>query len=633
MYYKMSDDRSIKILCELQEALNQIGFVSKLSLPTIVVVGSQSSGKSSVLENIAGKDFLPRGQGIVTRCPIIIQRFVDQTLSNDFAIVGDLPNQKFTDFEKVRQYLQKRMNDLSNSNSGISEDPLIIKIFVRVGVNLSIIDMPGLTKIALQGQPMDLPSKIEEINKRYIQNPNSIILAISPSNVDVANSDALSLAKEVDPTGERTIGVFTKMDLVDDPNNVKRSFEGKAYPLKHGYYGVVCRSQGDINSRMIIDKALEKESQYFQTSEFFAGFRNNCGTANLILKINKTLLLKIKETLPFIKSTLQLQIRQKEDSFQNFRKVNELHKSQAYSALLLNLVNNFVTTMSSTLKGGSANLKIKDKLFGGAKVTLIFEEEFRRKLFDYNIFENVKDDEIYWMIKNSSGLQQNTGFNNESFETLVKRQILELKNSCVQCLLSVSEEIRNIVKDIIFDMKEFEVFERAGKEIIQASDELMVKYQNDARLAIDVYFRVQSGYVNQKHPTFAKSKALILKGSYQMNGPLNQPVSFFDNSKKGGSTPNLSENYKEVNLMKQYLMAYCNVVKEDSYDFTQKAIVSLFINEMLANSDREILNKVLSGQNEKTLCQVDQVKVSSMGTLEKEIDNLRRCLQIIDQVN
>ena len=66
-----TQDRDIRLICDIQNLLNQIGFISKFNLPTIIVVGSQSSGKSSVLEHIAGKYFLPRGQGIVTRRPVI----------------------------------------------------------------------------------------------------------------------------------------------------------------------------------------------------------------------------------------------------------------------------------------------------------------------------------------------------------------------------------------------------------------------------------------------------------------------------------------------------------------------------------------------------------------------------------
>jgi len=68
------------------------------------------------------------------------------------------------------------------------------------------------------------------------------MLAVSPANVDVANSDSLKLAREYDLKGERTIGVFTKMDLIEDPHTILKAFEGKAHSLSMGYYGVICRS-------------------------------------------------------------------------------------------------------------------------------------------------------------------------------------------------------------------------------------------------------------------------------------------------------------------------------------------------------------------------------------------------------
>jgi len=116
------------------------------------------------------------------------------------------------------------MKEAANSKMGVSEQPVVVKIFSRRGYNLSMIDMPGLTRIALNNQNENFPLLIENINWTYIQNPNSIILAVSPANVDVANSDALWLSREYDLKGKRTIGVFTKMDLVEDPHTIMKAF-------------------------------------------------------------------------------------------------------------------------------------------------------------------------------------------------------------------------------------------------------------------------------------------------------------------------------------------------------------------------------------------------------------------------
>ena len=77
----------------------------------------------------------------------------------------------------------------------------------------------------------------------YITQPNALILALTAANQDLANSDALKISREVDPKGERTIGVITKIDLMDEGTNALDLLEGSIYPLKLGYYGVKCRSQ------------------------------------------------------------------------------------------------------------------------------------------------------------------------------------------------------------------------------------------------------------------------------------------------------------------------------------------------------------------------------------------------------
>jgi len=78
---------------------------------------------------------------------------------------------------------------------------------------------------------------------KYIVSPNALILAISPANVDLANSASLQLSREVDPNGDRTINVITKIDCMDQGTDCIETLEGKLYPMKLGYFGIKCRSQ------------------------------------------------------------------------------------------------------------------------------------------------------------------------------------------------------------------------------------------------------------------------------------------------------------------------------------------------------------------------------------------------------
>src|ERR1700722_19295201 len=96
---------------------------------------------------------------------------------------------------------------------------------------------------------------------KYISKSNAIILAVTAANTDLANSDGLKLAREVDPDGGRTIGVLTKIDLMDKGTDVVDILTGRIIPLKLGYVAVVNRGQRDIEGRKSIKAALEAEKE------------------------------------------------------------------------------------------------------------------------------------------------------------------------------------------------------------------------------------------------------------------------------------------------------------------------------------------------------------------------------------
>lgn len=133
--------------------------------PSQVVVGSQSAGKSSVLENIVGRDFLPRGSGIVTRRPLILQlinvpdddKAPDPTLDpyrspaaarrSEWAEYHHIPNRRFTDFSDVKREIENETARVAGSNKGINRQPINLKIYSPHVLNLTLVDLPGLTKV------------------------------------------------------------------------------------------------------------------------------------------------------------------------------------------------------------------------------------------------------------------------------------------------------------------------------------------------------------------------------------------------------------------------------------------------------------------------------------------------------
>lgn len=115
----------------------------------------------------------------------------------------------------------------------------------------------------------------------------SVILAVSPANVDLANSDALKLARSVDSQGRRTIGVLTKLDLMDAGTNALDVLTGRVYPLKLGFIGVVNRSQQDIMTEKSMRDALEAEVEFFRNHTAYRNISHKNGTKYLARSLNQ----------------------------------------------------------------------------------------------------------------------------------------------------------------------------------------------------------------------------------------------------------------------------------------------------------------------------------------------------------
>jgi dynamin 1-like protein len=139
-------ENTINLINKIQDALASIGGNEALDLPQIITVGEQSSGKSSVLEHIVQRDFLPRGSGIVTRRPLVLQLVASNT-EEEYAEFLHLSKQKFFDFDRVREEIANETERIAGNNKGISKQPIHLKIYSKNVLNLTLIDLPGLTKV------------------------------------------------------------------------------------------------------------------------------------------------------------------------------------------------------------------------------------------------------------------------------------------------------------------------------------------------------------------------------------------------------------------------------------------------------------------------------------------------------
>jgi len=346
-----------------------------LDLPQIVVVGAQSSGKSSVLESFVGRDFLPRGSGIVTRRPLILKLV---TAVKEYAEFLHLPGVCFYDFDKVCKEIVKETDRESGKNKGISSKPINLTIFSPSVLNLTLVDLPGLTKVSIGDQPIDIEFHIRQMIVGFICKKNCLILAVTPANCDLANSDALKLAKEFDPTGVRTIGVITKLDLMDEGTDASEILENKLLPLKRGYVGVVNRSQKDINGNTDIFSAVKKEKEFFSNHHAYKHIAHKCGVNFLQKTLSKELSNHIRSVLPDIKSNLQSKIDEIESSVKLYKQM-ENNGTEFRKELMLRFIQKLADQFIVQIEGVGAGVQ-QSKLCYGAIINSIFKSTFRKSI-------------------------------------------------------------------------------------------------------------------------------------------------------------------------------------------------------------------------------------------------------------
>ncbi|XP_059203245.1 dynamin-3 isoform X1 [Centropristis striata] len=484
----------IPLINKLQDAFSSIGQSCNLDLPQIAVVGGQSAGKSSVLENFVGRDFLPRGNGIVTRRPLILQLVNNKA---EYAEFLHCKGKKFVDFDEVRSEIEAETDRITGSNKGISPIPINLRVYSPNVLNLTLIDLPGMTKVAVGDQPVDIEHQIRDMLMQFITKESCLILAVTPANTDLANSDALKIAKEVDPQGMRTIGVITKLDLMDEGTDAKDILENKLLPLRRGYIGVVNRSQKDIDGKKDIRAALAAERKFFLSHPGYRHMAERMGTPHLQKTLNQQLTNHIRDTLPGLRSKLQSQLLSLEkevEEYKNFRPDDPTRKTKA----LLQMVQQFGVDFEKCIEGSGDQVDTNE-LSGGAKINRIFHERFPFELVKIVFDEKELRREISHAIKNVHGVRTGLFTPDLAFEAIVKKQIVKLKTPCLKCIDLVIQELINTVRQCTNKLNSYPRLREETERIVTTHvREREGKTKDQVLLLIDI----ELSYINTNHEDF-----------------------------------------------------------------------------------------------------------------------------------
>ncbi|ODQ77908.1 hypothetical protein BABINDRAFT_9882 [Babjeviella inositovora NRRL Y-12698] len=537
----------IPVVNKLQDIVTNTQLLD-LDLPILSVIGSQSCGKSSVLENIVGRDFLPRGTGIVTRRPLVLQlinispeqpdyqKFLDRQLQEvqngapgeltledhlrnsspsleghsvppsdegellEWGEFLHLPNKRFYNFDDIRREIENETARIAGKNKGISRLPINLKIFSTKVLNLTLVDLPGLTKIPIGDQPTDIERQTRNLILEYIAKPNCVILAVSPANVDLVNSESLKLARQVDPQGKRTVGLLTKLDLMDQGTNAVDILNGRVYPLKLGFVGIVNRSQQDISANKPLGDSLLAEEQFFSNHPAYSKIALKCGTKNLSKKLNNILMNHIRERLPDIKAKLNTLMGQTEQELRSYGEDNLLDADIATKgSLILQLMTKFANNFINSIDGN--NYQSTRELCGGARIYYIYNEVFGRSLNSINPVINLSIASIRTAIRNSTGPRPLLFVPELAFYLLVKPQIKLLEAPSKRVVELVYEELMKITHNNCGG-PELLRYPKLHSKLIEVVSELLRERLGPTTTYVESIIDIHRAYINTNHPNF-----------------------------------------------------------------------------------------------------------------------------------
>ena len=316
-----------------------------ITFPSVVVVGDQSSGKSTLLEALSLVE-LPKGSGIVTRCPLVLRlRKADQRrvyhLQGNSKILLDEAN------VNLMKYIEQETTKLAGNHKNVVVDLIELQVEDPSVRDLTVVDLPGIARNPIADQPKDIHQQTTKLIKKFIEQEGSVILCVFPANVDVATVESFALARTVDPEGTRTIGVITKADLAPNQDMLIQQLlmdPANVFHLKLGFIAVRNRS---TEEQISLEEARKREREFFSKHRAsFIGELPCLGIDALIDRLAGLYAERVKDMFPKIQADLAKKLKEVRDQLTKFPP--ELQSTQTrlvkYHELVSWYVNNILQT-------------------------------------------------------------------------------------------------------------------------------------------------------------------------------------------------------------------------------------------------------------------------------------------------
>ncbi|KAG9333422.1 hypothetical protein JZ751_012682 [Albula glossodonta] len=482
-------DEKVRPYIDLVDSLRQIGIERDVALPAIAVIGDQSSGKSS-LKRLKG--------GVQWKA---VMSYKGQLIS-------------FDDPRLVESHIREAQNRLAGKDVGICDDPISLEISSHDVCDLTLIDLPGIARVPVKGQPDDIGDQIKRLIMAFVKKTETIMLVVVPCNVDIATTEALRMAQEVDPEGKRTLAVLTKPDLVDKgtERNVLDIVENKVIPLSKGYLIVKCRGQKDIDDKISLSEATWREREFFRTHKYFSFLlsQDKATTRCLANKLTHDLVNHIKISLPIISEEVNKLLWDTRKALGQFERGPplELYEMKIYLMDILVDFNSKIDRLCAGEVFNEENLycefraefkKWKDHLDEKSATVKEYDQKHRGKelpgFSNYKVFDRVIQDVVEELTEPAKDTLKNKIKNIQSKQEAKVEERIEEQFKMEKLVYTQDAIYRKYLKEIHHDTKQDESDEEeeeAGEERSTYPERVRAYYEIVAqRLADQVPMLIQ----------------------------------------------------------------------------------------------------------------------------------------------
>ncbi|KAG0480228.1 hypothetical protein HPP92_010826 [Vanilla planifolia] len=388
-----------------------------INLPTIVVVGDQSSGKSSVLESLASIS-LPRGQGICTRVPLIMRLQDDSTLSTPVIHLEYKDKRVPTSESHIASAIEIATGEIAGSGKAISNSPLTLVVRKKGVPDLTMVDLPGITRVPVHGQPENIYEQIADIIKQYIKPQESIILNVLSASVDFSTCESIRMSQQVDRNGERTLAVVTKADK--SPEGLLEKVTADDVNIGLGYVCVRNRVGEET-----YEEARIAEAELFESHPLLRRIdKSICGIPVLAQRLVQIQAQLIAKCLPDIVRKINVKLSHNEteldDMPQHLSSIGE-----AMRVFMQVLIRTRETLRKLMIRGEYDNFEEEKEMHGAARLVDMLNQYKKELPHDFPMKENFLMEEIS-VLEEARGIGLSNFLPRTAFLTLLQRKIKEI---------------------------------------------------------------------------------------------------------------------------------------------------------------------------------------------------------------